>query len=231
MPDFVYAPPMTPYLQLVYHDDTIVVANKPSGLLSVPGKQAIHKDSLILRLAHVWPQIRLVHRLDMATSGLIVFAHNKPAQGALSQQFANRQVSKRYRARVWGTLAENTGTVELPLRCDWPNRPKQMVCHEQGKSALTRYRVLSQQSSPVVTTDVALFPVTGRSHQLRVHMQSLGCPILGDRLYGTADSKAAAERLLLHAEYLAFTHPLSGQPLEFHCPAPFAEPETFLTTT
>lgn len=223
MTDFIYSPPLTPYLELVYQDESLVVANKPSGLLSVPGKQAIHRDSLHSRLAIVWPQIRLVHRLDMATSGLIVFAHSKPVQGNLSQQFARREVKKRYRARVWGHLSETTGSIDLPLRCDWPNRPRQMVCYEHGKPAQTHYEVtahtLSDQQQPV--TDVTLFPVTGRSHQLRVHMQSLGCPIVGDRLYGTQQSITAASRMLLHAEYLAFTHPESGQPMEFHSPVPF----------
>lgn len=218
--DFVYQPPMTPYLELLYVDNDIVVANKQSGLLSVPGKALAHQDSLERRLARVWPNIRVVHRLDMATSGIIVFAHHKAAQAALSKQFQARTVAKQYLAKVQGLPASKAGQVELPLRCDWPRRPKQMVCHQHGKAALTRYQVVwvdAQQECALVE----LFPVTGRSHQLRVHMDALGCPILGDRLYGNERSQTAAPRLQLHAEHIAFAHPVTQQPLAFDCPAPF----------
>ena len=219
--DFVYQPPQFPYLQLLYYDNDIVIANKPSGLLSVPGKAAAHQDSLERRLARVWPQIRVVHRLDMATSGLIVFAQHKAAQSALSKQFQARSVDKSYLARVYNQLPAAQGSVDLPLRCDWPRRPKQMVCHEHGKPALTHYQVMAYQPE-TNSTLVTLSPVTGRSHQLRVHMDALGCPILGDRLYGNNDSQRAAPRLQLHAQQLAFRHPGTDQPLRFLCPAPFA---------
>lgn len=215
---FVYNPPLDPWLTMLWRDDDFIVLNKPAGLLSVPGKAPEHKDSLILRVQRALPSARVVHRLDMATSGIIVMALHKEAQGKLGQQFERRQVTKHYRARVFGQMETDAGEVALPLRCDWPNRPKQMVCTEQGKSALTRFQVVSRNAN---TTDVQLFPVTGRSHQLRVHMQQLGHPILGDRLYGTADSIAAAPRLLLHAEFIAFRHPLTGAELEFYSSPPF----------
>lgn len=218
--DFVYQPPQSPYLQVLYYDDDIVVANKPSGLLSVPGKAAAHQDSLHRRLARVWPQIRVVHRLDMATSGLIVFAQQKAAQSAISKQFQARTVEKRYLARVQNQLPAAQGSVDQPLRCDWPRRPKQMVCHELGKSALTHYQLLKYDSS-TNSSLVELAPVTGRSHQLRVHMDALGCPILGDRLYGNNDSQRAKPRLQLHARQLAFRHPSTDEPLSFICQAPF----------
>lgn len=218
--DFVYQPPQSPYLELLYFDDDIVIANKPSGLLSVPGKAPAHQDSLERRLARVWPQIRVVHRLDMATSGLIIFAQHKAAQSALSKQFQARTVQKRYLAKVQNQLPDTQGSVDLPLRCDWPRRPKQMVCYELGKSALTHYQVLEYEPSSNSTL-VELSPVTGRSHQLRVHMEALGCPILGDRLYGDAQSQSAKPRLQLHAQQLVFCHPSTDKLLTFTCPASF----------
>lgn len=218
--DFVYQPPQSPYLQLVYRDNDIVVANKPSGLLSVPGKAPAHQDSLERRLHRVWPQIRVVHRLDMATSGLILFALHKAAQSALSKQFQQRTVSKSYVAVVHGQLPQCSGEVNLPLRCDWPNRPKQMVCDEHGKASLTGYQLVHYDRQ-TNQSRVTLTPVTGRSHQLRVHMDALGCAILGDRLYGNADTQAAASRLLLHAAELQFKHPVSDQPMHFNLAADF----------
>lgn len=218
MSDFVYRPPQRPWLQILYRDDDVLVLNKPSGLLTVPGKAAHHKDSLERRVKTALPGARIVHRLDMATSGLILMALHKGAQGALGQQFEKRLVKKRYRARVHGQLPANKGVVELPLRCDWPNRPRQMVDHAHGKSALTHYEVIATSAE---YSDVHLFPVTGRSHQLRVHMWQSGCPILGDRLYGTVASTQAAPRLLLHAEMLSFAHPVSGAPMHFENLASF----------
>lgn len=218
MSDFVYRPPQSPWLELVYRDEHLLIVAKPSGLLTVPGKALEHKDCVENRVKSVLPTARIVHRLDMATSGLLLMALDKGTQGALGQQFERREVSKVYRARVWGQLPEDEGSIDLPLRCDWPNRPRQMVDHEQGKSALTHYKVQhrGQQHS-----DVLLFPVTGRSHQLRVHMWQSGCPILGDRLYGSPESTAAAPRLLLHAEEIGFTHPHSGQSCHFTLAANF----------
>ncbi|MDX1706595.1 RluA family pseudouridine synthase [Pseudidiomarina sp.] len=213
-----YHPPVDPYLVILHQDDDIVVINKPGGLLSVPGKALEHYDSAWSRLVRVLPTTRVVHRLDMATSGLLVFALNKPAQAALQRQFEKRLVSKSYRARVWGQPPAEAGSVNAPLRCDWPNRPRQMVDHEAGRHALTHYRVLHQHQQ---CADVELTPVTGRSHQLRVHMQLLGNPILGDKFYAEGAAFAAADRLLLHAERIEFSHPVSGKPMSFVCPADF----------
>lgn len=213
-----YAPPVSPYIEIIYQDDDILVLNKPSGLLSVPGKADEHKDSLQLRVQRVFPTATIVHRLDMATSGLMLMALNKDSHRHLSRQFELRQTSKRYQAWVWGTLESKAGSVELPLICDWPNRPKQMVDHERGKPALTYYKTLEQQAQ---CAKVELIPVTGRSHQLRVHMLSLGHPILGDRLYAHADALAMANRLQLHACEISFCHPKSQEKLTFSSPSPF----------
>ena len=213
-----YAPPLLPYLNILYQDDDLIVLNKPSGLLSVPGKALEHKDSLQLRVQRVFPTATIVHRLDMATSGILVMALNKASHVAISRQFELRQTTKSYLARVHGKLEQDTGKVDLPLICDWPNRPKQMVDHERGKKALTHWQVVERGEDETL---VRLTPVTGRSHQLRVHMLSLGHPILGDRLYAHADALATAKRLQLHAEELSFLHPVTQQPLNFVCPAPF----------
>lgn len=213
-----YSPPTDPYLTLVHQDDALVVVNKPAGLLSVPGKDPAHRDSVSARVTRVFPEARIVHRLDMATSGLIVFALGKQAQAHLQRQFERRQVRKYYRARVAGELPARKGSIELAMRCDWPNRPRQMLDLITGRHAQTRYQVVNYTAG---VTEVLLFPVTGRSHQLRVHMQALGTPILGDKFYADAAAYAAAPRLLLHAEEIGFLHPQTEQPINFHCPADF----------
>lgn len=215
---FVYNPPQEPILPILYRDQDIVVFNKPSGLLSVRGKLPQHQDSLEARAQRVWPKIGIVHRLDMATSGLMVWALNKPAHSHLARQFQERQTSKRYIARVYGQVEAEQGMIELPLICDWPNRPKQMVAHVNGKKSSTFWQVLSRDSE---STRMVLHPITGRSHQLRVHMLSIGHPILGDRLYAHQDALALAPRLQLHAEQLGFTHPVSGEALNFSAACPF----------
>ena len=217
-PEFVYQPPVSPFLSLLYHDDDVIVVNKPSGLLSVPGKAPEHRDSLITRIKRVYPDARIVHRLDMATSGVMVVAQHKDSHRQLSRQFELRQTAKRYFARIAGVPAQSSGSVDLPLICDWPNRPKQKVDFESGKPALTHYKVVQQDATEAL---VALIPITGRSHQLRVHMLELGHPILGDRLYGTPSVIASAPRLQLHAETLSFTHPTSGKRMQFSAPLPF----------
>lgn len=205
-------------LNIVYRDDDLVVLNKPSGLLSVPGKDPKHYDSLQSRVQTVFPTATVVHRLDMATSGIMIMALNKPTHRELSRQFQERLTEKEYIARVYGHLQQPSGSVDLPLICDWPNRPKQMVDFERGKSALTHYQVIETESE---ATRVLLKPVTGRSHQLRVHMLSLGHPILGDRLYAHEQALNAAERLQLHARWLKLTHPTTSQAIEFTAQSPF----------
>lgn len=213
-----YSPPMSPYLEIMAQDDDIVVLNKPSGLLSVPGKAKEHADCLQSRVQRVFPSATVVHRLDMATSGLMVMALNKPAHRHISKQFELRETSKTYQAIVFGAVQQDSGEINLPLICDWPNRPKQMVDHERGKKALTRWKVLERNSH---STRVELKPVTGRSHQLRVHMLSMQHPIIGDRLYAHDQALQMASRLNLHAMFLSFRHPVTEQWLHFESTVPF----------
>jgi tRNA pseudouridine32 synthase/23S rRNA pseudouridine746 synthase len=211
-----YNPPADP-IEILHEDAHIVVVNKPSGLLSVPGRGEHLADCLIERLRQAFPQILLVHRLDRDTSGVMIFAQTPAAQRHLGQQFENRQTKKTYVARVWGQIAEKEGTVDLPLVVDWPNRPKQMVCHETGKPAITDWKVVKREETE---TRVRLMPRTGRSHQLRVHMLALGHPILGDPFYA---SGAALEypRLMLHSEELRVKHPDTGIGMKFRAKADF----------
>ncbi|NVJ96955.1 MAG: RluA family pseudouridine synthase [Alphaproteobacteria bacterium] len=213
-----YNPPTDPMLDILYSDEDILILNKPSGLLSVPGKAEDMKDCLESRAQAAFTGARIVHRLDMETSGVIVMARHLDALRHLGRQFEDRKTEKTYEARVWGKVADYEGEIDLPLICDWPNRPKQMVCHERGKNAVTRYRVIAREAD---ATRVALFPVTGRSHQLRVHMLSLGHPILGDNLYATGAAFEAAPRLQLHAKTLSFTHPETAELVSFAAPVPF----------
>ncbi|MEJ6496154.1 bifunctional tRNA pseudouridine(32) synthase/23S rRNA pseudouridine(746) synthase RluA [Pseudoalteromonas lipolytica] len=213
-----YNPPMTPYLSIVYQDDDLLIVNKPSGLLTVPGKDPKHADCLIARINRVFPTAKIVHRLDMATSGIICLAMHKEAHRNLSIQFQDRKTAKRYIARVFGKLEQETGSVDLPLICDWPNRPKQMVDHDNGKPSLTYFKVLEHEQN---ATRVELTPITGRSHQLRVHMLSLGHPILGDKLYAHPEAFAMSPRLQLHAEMLTLAHPASGETLIFEAAPEF----------
>lgn len=215
---FVYAPPQEPWLDVLHQDEDLLVVNKPSGLLSVPGKAAEHSDCIEARARDFLADARIVHRLDMDTSGVMVLALNAAAHRHLGLQFERRKTQKTYMARVWGQLAEDEGEVDLPLICDWPNRPKQMVCHERGKPALTRWQVLARNDK---ATRVRLFPLTGRSHQLRVHMLALGHPILGDRFYAEGGALKASARLALHAEELTLHHPQDGRLVTFRAECPF----------
>lgn len=215
---FVYNPPTAPWLDIVYRDNDIAVVNKPSGLLSVPGREVIHRDSVTLRLMSVLPTALIVHRLDMDTSGIMLFALNKTAQSGISRQFQQRTTQKKYLAKILGHPTEQSGSVDLPLICDWPNRPLQMVDFEVGKPSLTHYRVVEQQAESSL---VELTPITGRSHQLRVHMQQLGHPILGDRFYGKPEAHPMAPRLCLHAQSLSINHPITNEPMTFTAPCPF----------
>lgn len=201
---------------LHYLDDSLLVAEKPAGLLSVPGRLPENQDCLVSRLQVLYPDALTVHRLDQVTSGLMLYARGKVMQAALSAQFEKRVVSKRYEAVVQGVIEGDAGEVALPLICDWPNRPRQMVDFERGKPALTRWRVLDRDLQ-LQRTRVELEPVTGRSHQLRLHMASLGRPIVGDVMYGAQP----AGRVQLHACRLGFVHPVSGQVVEFVSKSPF----------
>lgn len=211
-----YCPPDMP-LDILHEDHEILVVNKPAGLLSVPGKGPELADCLIARLEAAYPQVLLVHRLDRDTSGVMVFGLTAHAQRHLGLQFEKRQTKKTYLARITGRLEPKTGTVVLPLIVDWPNRPLQKVDHETGKPAVTEWRVMKASDEE---SRVKLYPQTGRSHQLRVHMLALGHPILGDPLYApeTADQYP---RMMLHAEELRLRHPDGGEGMKFRVAAPF----------
>lgn len=216
----VYTPPPDLGLDLVYQDEALIVVNKPEGLLSVPGRGDDRADCMASRVQVRVPEALTVHRLDMATSGLLVFARGPGMQRALSLAFQDRGVSKRYVAVVHGLVQPDEGVVDLPLIADWPNRPRQMVCHERGKPSQTRFQVLARDAV-AAQTRVALEPITGRSHQLRVHMLALGHPIVGDPFYGDADVQRPFARLYLHAAELGMPHPVSGQWVSWACEAPF----------
>lgn len=203
-----YSPPPDSGLPIIFVDDHLVVVDKPAGLLSVPGRGEDKADCLVARLQSVFPEVLIVHRLDMATSGLLVLARGAEMHRQLSRLFREREVDKRYIAVVDGLLGEASGEVDLPLIADWPNRPRQKVDFEVGKRSLTKFRRLERDFMKC-TTRVELEPITGRTHQLRVHMAALGHPILGDALYAEADANSSG-RLLLHAMDLAFFHPLTA---------------------
>ena len=212
----MYTNPAKP--ELIYQDDALIVVNKPWNLLSVPGLGDDKKDCLVSRLQADFPTVRIVHRLDFATSGVMVLALNADSHRALSMQFQHRQTGKRYQAVVNGKIRDQKGEIDLPLRCDWENRPLQMVCREHGKPAQTHWKVLEQSND---RSRVSLTPITGRSHQLRVHMLSIGHCILGDEFYGSAEIRQCSDRLLLHAEMLSFQHPETGKSLSFESTCPF----------
>ncbi|MCU9836251.1 RluA family pseudouridine synthase [Ruegeria sp. WL0004] len=211
-----YSPPQDP-LDVIHEDAELIVVNKPAGLLSVPGRGEHLADCLLSRVQAAFPGALLVHRLDRDTSGVMVFGQTPHAQRNLGRQFEERKTKKTYVARLWGRLEPKTGTVDLPLIVDWPNRPRQMICHETGRPAVTDWRVLRYEGD---TTRVRLTPKTGRSHQLRVHCRALGHPILGDPFYATGPARDFP-RLMLHSEELRLKHPESGQSMKFRAPAPF----------
>ena len=211
-----YRPPQDP-LDILHHDHELLLVNKPSGLLSVPGKGAHLADCLIARVQDAFPEALLVHRLDMDTSGVMVFGLTPHAQRHLGLQFEKRQVKKTYVARVWGLIEDKTGEIDLPLIVDWPNRPLQMVDHDNGKPAQTDWRVMRRGEQE---TRVRLYPRTGRSHQLRVHMKEIGHPILGDPFYADGPARDFP-RMMLHAESLRLRHPDGGKGMNFSAKCPF----------
>jgi len=221
-PSARYSPPPDAGLDVLYQDAHLLMIDKPAGLLSVPGRGPEKNDSLIVRAQRRFPEALVVHRLDMETSGILLLARGKAAQSRLSRLFQTHRVDKRYLAVVDGRPAA-CGEIDLPLITDWPNRPRQKVDFDIGKASQTRYRVLEPEGDSAIdgASRVALFPKTGRSHQLRVHMMSLGHAILGDRLYAAQTVRDRAPRLLLHAEFLGFPHPFTGHPVAVECPAPF----------
>ncbi|WP_019674570.1 RluA family pseudouridine synthase [Arsukibacterium perlucidum] len=205
-------PPTEPWLDILYQDKDIIVLNKPSGLLTNPGRDPELADSLFSRVKADFELAQLVHRLDLSTSGVVVIALRRKAERELKRQFAERLVKKRYLAVVAGKPAPASGSIDWPLTVDAEQAPRQKVCLQTGKAAVTHYRVLQQLAAAAL---VELLPVTGRSHQLRVHMLTLGHPILGDAFYAPSPVLVAAPRLLLHAASLQIQHPYSGKTLEF----------------
>ncbi|MBL0920293.1 MAG: RluA family pseudouridine synthase [Hydrogenophaga sp.] len=212
-------------LNLIHEDEHLIVLDKPAGLLAVPGRGPDKQDCLSTRAQARWPDALIVHRLDMATSGIVLMARGIDMQRKLSMLFEKRRVDKRYTAVVAGALA-NPGnawqTIDLPLMIDWLNRPRSIVHHGMGKPSLTRWRLADDQETHAgIGTRLELEPVTGRTHQLRVHLQAIGHPIVGDPLYASETQRTLADRLLLHAGWLALPHPANGNPIEFHSPCPF----------
>jgi tRNA pseudouridine32 synthase / 23S rRNA pseudouridine746 synthase len=217
MTDWTYTPPLSPRLVVLHEDRDVVVLDKPSGLLSVPGRDPAHADSALARVRDDHVHARAVHRLDLDTSGVMVVALRRKAEAELHRQFRERLVGKRYVARVAGHVDQDQGLIDLPLARE-QGRPRSRVCWETGKAARTRYQVVSRDDD---STLLSLSPETGRSHQLRVHLLSLGHPILGDRFYAPPDALARAPRLLLHAQQLSFLHPWSGERMTVEASVPF----------
>jgi tRNA pseudouridine32 synthase/23S rRNA pseudouridine746 synthase len=217
---------LTHELQPLFADASLLVFDKPAGLLCVPGRGPDKQDCLSARAERQWPDAKVVHRLDMATSGIVLMARGIEAQRALSLAFEQRRVHKQYTAVVSGVLVNampdnGWNTIDLPLLLDWQNRPRSTVNHAQGKPSLTRWRLARREpGDPPQGTRLALEPVTGRSHQLRVHLQAIGYPIVGDPLYGTTEP-APAQRMLLHAQAIDFPHPATGEAMAFVAPCPF----------
>ena len=213
----LYAPAPGP-VSYIYRDAHLILIDKASGLLSVPGRGADKADCAITRVQAEHPEALTVHRLDMATSGLLLIARSKDIQRALSGQFERGEVQKSYLADVWGAPAPASGEIDLPLITDWPNRPLQKVDHDIGKPSRTLYETLVVSGG---NARLKLTPLTGRSHQLRVHLAAIGHPILGDEFYATGEALAARERLALHAARLVFAHPETGERMEFEAACPF----------
>lgn len=207
------------HIRILYQDDDLLIVDKPTLLLSVPGRAEDNRDCLVSRLqANGYPEARIVHRLDWETSGLIVLARHADAHRELSRQFHDRETHKQYTALCWGQPAQDSGRIELPLRYDPPTKPRHVVDHELGRHALTFWQVQERYQD---YCRVLLIPVTGRSHQLRVHMLSLGHPLLGDRLYAHEQALQAHDRLCLHASQLGLTQPTTKEALLFNSQAPF----------
>ena len=212
-----YNPPLEPYVSIIHSDADLLVLDKPSGLLSVPGRHPALSDSLATRVQKQFPRALMINRLDKDTSGLVLMSLNKKAHAYVAAQFEARTTEKSYIAKVWGHMDSDEGVIDLPLAIDPDNKPRHRVDHEHGKPAQTRWQVLSRSEN---STRLRLSPLTGRTHQLRVHMLAIGHVILGDEFYADGAALAAAERLLLHAEQLAFRHP-DGRDVTFTAPCPF----------
>ncbi|MEE4191799.1 MAG: pseudouridine synthase [Halieaceae bacterium] len=211
-------PPCAESVDILYADEHLLLVRKPQLLLSVPGRHPDNQDCVINRLREAYPGASIVHRLDLDTSGIMVIPLNAATHAHISRQFQERRVEKSYDAVVFGRVDGERGEIDLPIAPDWSNRPRQKICAERGKAALTRYQVITREAD---RSRLLLKPVTGRSHQLRLHLASIDHPILGCDLYAHAQALGMAQRLLLHARSLGFTHPATGQWLEHECPPEF----------
>lgn len=211
-------PHSTEEIAILFEDSDLLLVRKPTLLLSIPGRHPLNKDCLITRLQQRYPTASIVHRLDLDTSGIMVIPLNKPTHAHISRQFQQREVHKTYHAMVFGVVKPDEGEIDLPIASDWQHRPLQKICHERGRSALTRFEVLQRQED---RCRLLLKPVTGRSHQLRIHLRELGHPILGCDMYAHETALGMADRLMLHASRLEFTHPTTGQWLCGDCPPDF----------
>lgn len=220
MNDFLYNPPTEPWLETIYKDKDMIVFNKPAGILSVPGRDIERHDSMYSRLLEKHPNSHTVHRLDLATSGVIIFALRKDAERALKMQFQERQTKKVYYARVFGHVHVRKGCIDVPLSKDVDNPPRHKVDHQTGKKCQTFYEVISYGEQ---STLVKLMPVTGRTHQLRLHMMALGHPILGDDFYADPIALNLSTRLLLHASEITIQHPYTKKMVDFRSEVPFIE--------
>jgi len=218
--DNFVAPICHEQIEILFQDDSVLLINKPSGLLSLSGKNPLNRDSVHFRLVQQFPTVRMVHRLDFGTSGLMLLALNKAANADLNSQFRDRTVSKTYIAILDGCVESDEGFVDAPIAKDRPNFPLLKICHSSGKPALSHYRVLERLKNPP-RSRVLFTPQTGRTHQLRLHSREIGHPILGCDLYGSKQTQAMADRLMLHALSLEFDHPVSTQRMKFTCECPF----------
>lgn len=218
--DTFVAPICHDHIEILFQDEHILLINKPSGLLSLSGKSPLNKDSVHFRLVQQFPTATMAHRLDFGTSGIMVLPLSKPVNANLTKQFQNRTVNKTYIAVLDGHLTPNKGCIDMPVAKDQPNFPLQKVCYETGKQARSQYEVLEYSQTPL-SSRVLFTPETGRTHQLRIHSQNIGHPILGCDLYGTEQTQAMANRLMLHATTLEFDHPISGERVMGNCPCLF----------
>jgi tRNA pseudouridine32 synthase/23S rRNA pseudouridine746 synthase len=218
--DNFVAPPCAEKISILMQDEHILLINKPSGLLSLSGKNPLNKDSVHYRLVQQFPTATLAHRLDLGTSGLMIIALNKLANAKLTTQFQQRSIGKTYISVVAGHVQPDTGYIEAPIAKDLANFPLQKICFATGKQAQSHYQVLERLDNPP-RSRIKFTPQTGRTHQLRIHSQALGHPILGCDLYGTPQTQTMAARLLLHADNIVFRHPISAEPINVHCPCPF----------
>jgi tRNA pseudouridine32 synthase/23S rRNA pseudouridine746 synthase len=217
--DFV-VPVCAEQIQILFEDEHILAINKPRKLLSLSGKNPLNKDSVHFRLVQTYPEVTLAHRLDFGTSGVLLLAKNKNVNAVLTKQFQNRTITKRYEAILDGHVIHDKGLIDFPISKDKANFPRLKICLQTGKPAQTQYRVLERLHEPN-RTRVLFTPITGRTHQLRIHSQAIQHPILGCDLYGSEQTLAMAPRMLLHAVELEFDHPISLQPMKIICPCPF----------